>query len=174
MEIKPRSLQHFRALQTKTDQIYINNNEMIILIIIIKTCLVWNLILEIFLHPLSCNYNCEPNLIDNITLTNYETRHRHELGCYLQPVKKLYFRNSCVPCTVLLAEWVLCVPAVVLWPDAHHPPGAAHRSTRALAFWRNWNLRLSWISLKEERERYPKKDKMFSDNWYKFKFQTFN
>lgn len=37
----------------------------------------------------------------------------------------------------------------------HHPPGAAHRSSRARAFCRNWNFRLSWSSLKEERERKP-------------------
>lgn len=41
-------------------------------------------------------------------------------------------------------------------PDTtHHPPGAAHRSSSARAFCRNWNFLLSWRSLKEERERKP-------------------
>ena len=33
----------------------------------------------------------------------------------------------------------------------HHPPGAAQRSIRTRDFWRNWNFRLSWISLKADR-----------------------
>lgn len=41
-------------------------------------------------------------------------------------------------------------------PDTtHHPPGAAHRSSSARAFCRNWKRRLSCSSLKEERERKP-------------------
>lgn len=37
----------------------------------------------------------------------------------------------------------------------HHPPGAAHRSSSARAFCRNWNFLLSCSSLKAERERNP-------------------
>lgn len=44
---------------------------------------------------------------DNITLTNYETRYRHELGCYLQPAKKFYFRNSCMYSTSFSTELIL-------------------------------------------------------------------
>lgn len=51
-------------------------------------------------------------------------------------------------------SWQHC--AVTWVPDStHHPPGAAHRSSSARAFCRNWNFLLSWRSLKEERERKP-------------------
>lgn len=50
----------------------------------------------------------------------------------------------------------------ILELDTNHPPGAAHRSSKARDFGRNWNLRFNWINLKEERERNPGKERSTS------------
>ena len=59
-----------------------------------------------------------------------------------------FIGNRSTP-TMMLETGMFC------WATCIQPPGAAHKSMHTRDFWRNSNLRFSWISLKAARDLKP-------------------